>query len=55
MSQPRTLDPVKINQIFDKIFQSNNLEIEERNIKNLAQKVGLKLIDCGYLVSNHSM
>ena len=32
---------------------SNNLEIEERNLKSLAQKINLKLIDCGYLISNH--
>ena len=33
---------------------TNNLEIEERNLKNLAQKISLKLVDVGYLVSNHS-
>ena len=37
-----------------KLVNSNNLEIEERNVKNLAQKINLKLIDVGYLISNHS-
>jgi hypothetical protein len=48
-----SLDPVRINQIFDKILTANNLEIEERSLKSLAQKVNLKLIDCGYLIANH--
>jgi hypothetical protein len=33
---------------------SNNLEIEERNLKSLVQKVTLKLLDVGYLISNYS-
>jgi hypothetical protein len=36
------------------LVNSNNLEIEERNVKNLAQKINFKLIDIGYLISNHS-
>lgn len=30
-----------------------NLEIEERNLKSLAQKIQLKLVDVNYLVQNH--
>ena len=33
--------------------RANNLEIEERSIKNLAQKLQLKLIDAQTLSLNH--
>ena len=52
-SSQSNFDPVKLNQIFDKILNMTNLEIEERNLKSLAQKIALKLVDVNYLVQNH--
>ena len=52
-SSQSNFDPVKLNQIFDKILSMTNLEIEERNLKSLAQKIQLKLVDVNYLVQNH--
>lgn len=54
----------KINQLFEKISKfsvltesladsSNNLEIEERSIKNIAQKVQLSLLTPAELAVNH--
>jgi hypothetical protein len=60
------MDINKVNQLFEKICKcplfvtiafpaaANNLEIEERSVKNLAQKVQLKLLEPQDLVQNHA-
>ena len=54
MSTGSRADTGKVDQLFEKISNNassvfldsaNNLEIEERSIKNIAQKVQLKLFD----------
>jgi len=59
----------KLNVLFDKICKftlvylclltvpenSQNIEIEERSLKNIAQKVQLKLVAATDLAANHSV
>ncbi|CDW71951.1 UNKNOWN [Stylonychia lemnae] len=54
MSSGSRQDPSKIIVLFEKIDKSNNLEIEERSLKNLAQKIQNKLLDVSYICENHA-
>ncbi len=57
-------DPIKVNVLFEKIGKiqfinlflerSNNIEIEERSLKNLCQKLQHKLVDGAYLAQHCS-
>ena len=51
----RSIDAGKINQLFEKISSADNLEIEERSVKNLAQKLKLKLMEPIYLSVYHAV